>query len=307
MSTWPLISAALEALERAQVGLSRRERGRLKDVPVTAMVAAVRARRDFVYGDVGEEARAVVDRVRRLGGDDWVGRYLRLVQLALVATYTERSVPLVLPPTVARMLEEELAAIVADVEPEDGWTFDLGHDGLYKRLAIGAGSMVSVGTFTVGGPMCVTQDIVDACDAAEPELAVWLRAHRRPWLDPHIHQARLDEYEREGRARAFRLMAELLEANPDYHGVLAAPWMYDPVVAEISPHLAYVREQVLEGGATLFPLGSSDAVIAHAIATSRTRRRLYEEGRYMPTAYVYLWRRHDLVAWSRRTDCPDAD
>ena len=38
---------------------------------------------------------------------------------------------------------------------------------------------------------------------------------------------------------------------------------------------------------------------ADALATSRTRRRAFEAGRYRPASYYLVWPRDPLLAWAR--------
>jgi len=94
-------------------------------------------------------------------------------------------------------------------------------------------------------------------------------------------------------------MAGMLELNPDVKGVAGVSWFYDPQVALISPHLAYLLTPT-HYGAFLARMGSDRHHIENAIVRSSVRRRLYEEGRYLPTCYLLAWPRRALIAWAHR-------
>jgi hypothetical protein len=92
--------------------------------------------------------------------------------------------------------------------------------------------------------------------------------------------------------------------------MVGTSWFYDPQLAYVSPHLSYLRLRPMERGATIVRNGSSDYAISCATAKSRsgcedrvarlvasTRRKLYEQGKYVPVAYSLLWPREALLGW----------
>jgi hypothetical protein len=117
-----------------------------------------------------------------------------------------------------------------------------------------------------------------------------------PFLENHVHPAMLAHFNPEGRERCYQLVAELLRRWPDSRGLMGLSWYYDPAVSAISPHLAYLRDVPERGGALFLPAGEGEDVVRVAIATSATRRRLYESGGYRPTRYLMAWSRRGLLA-----------
>ncbi len=123
-----------------------------------------------------------------------------------------------------------------------------------------------------------------------------LRSHGfAPFLENHVHPAMLSHFNPEGRQRCYALVAELLQRWPESRGLMGISWYYDPAVRTISPHLAYLRDEPERGGALFLPAGSGPDAIAGATATSDTRRRLHEQGRYTPTRYLMAWSRTALM------------
>jgi hypothetical protein len=116
-----------------------------------------------------------------------------------------------------------------------------------------------------------------------------------PFLSNHVHPDMTDRFDAAGRAECYRLVARLLEHWPESRGLTGMSWYYDPVVAAISPHLAYLHEGPARAGALFLPGPLSDTVTADATSTSARRRTLHAEGRYQPRQYLMAWSRDALL------------
>lgn len=119
-----------------------------------------------------------------------------------------------------------------------------------------------------------------------------------PWLQIHTDSRRLGEFHEAGWIACYGRIAELLALNPQYAGLVGQSWFYDPAVAEISPRLAYLQAEPLAHGAVRVRLGAGPLDVERATATSETRRRLYEAGRYRPRCWAIFWPRKALIAWA---------
>ena len=75
-------------------------------------------------------------------------------------------------------------------------------------------------------------------------------------------------------------------------------WFYDPYLKEISPSLNYLREIVIDNGGSLYYVGPNESAIRNATLLSMKRKELYEEGKYMPTNYLYIWPKKKLIQWA---------
>jgi len=122
----------------------------------------------------------------------------------------------------------------------------------------------------------------------------------KPYAQIHTHLSNLEDFNEEGWNECYRCCADLYEARPDILGMFGSSWFYDPAVTTISPRLGYLREVPMAGGAELFFFEKGGSAIGNAISTSESRRRLYEEGKYMPTSYMLAWGRDAQIAWARR-------
>jgi len=123
---------------------------------------------------------------------------------------------------------------------------------------------------------------------------IWLRGH----VDSrYVYMAEFNEQEA---VKFYLRVAELMELQKDIKGYVGTTWYLDPQLLEISPRLAYLQELPRAGGAFFLRHGTEQSDIDMAIKTSETRRRLYQEGKYIPVCYSVLWPRKELIAWAKQ-------
>lgn len=119
---------------------------------------------------------------------------------------------------------------------------------------------------------------------------------RRPMLEGHTHDPMAKAYWNEqGWGQALRLAALALPALPEARGVFGSAWFYDPVILEISPRVGFAQQLQIGKGAWHVCAGSNEDAIANATATSPTRREMYAEGSYLPTDWMAIWSRRNLL------------
>jgi hypothetical protein len=87
---------------------------------------------------------------------------------------------------------------------------------------------------------------------------------------------------------------------PQLLGMFGASWFYDPVLDDISPRLAYLRKIPQDGGAHVLYVSTGGDHIDNATSTSPSRRKLYEEGKYMPKSYMLAWGKREQIDWAKR-------
>lgn len=138
-------------------------------------------------------------------------------------------------------------------------------------------------------------------------LAIFARVGGfRPFFEIHAHKFYMDEFNEEGRNECYRCCAELYALHHEVRGMIAGSWFYDPAIAAISPHLAYLRTVPQQGGAHLLFDSFDDGAARNAIATSATRKRLFEAGTYKPAAYMLVWPRARQIAWALGASVKDS-
>jgi hypothetical protein len=122
------------------------------------------------------------------------------------------------------------------------------------------------------------------------------------WFRGHLDLRYLTEMNERGFDNFFIRVAELLERRKDIKGYVGTSWLQAPQLPDVSPHLAYFQKPPREGGAFLLRHGTQSSDIENAIKASETRRRLYQEGKYMPICYSMVWPRNELIVWAKRNN-----
>lgn len=123
----------------------------------------------------------------------------------------------------------------------------------------------------------------------------------RPYFEVHVHKLYQEEFNEEGRNECYRCCAELYDLHPEVLGMIGGSWFYDPAIAGISPHLAYLRTVPESGGARVLFVSHDDQAVANATATSAKRRALHAAGAYRPASWTLVWAKRDQLAWARRS------
>ena len=70
------------------------------------------------------------------------------------------------------------------------------------------------------------------------------------------------------------------------------------VLAHAVPRVDVVREEPALQGARFVHVGTDRDTTRNALATSESRRKLFEEGKYIPRGYMLIWARKHLLGYS---------
>jgi hypothetical protein len=98
----------------------------------------------------------------------------------------------------------------------------------------------------------------------------------------------------------YKQIGELMKYNTRIKGIFRRSWFLDPNLKNVSPALTYLREIPERNGAILFEGGTTRHEITESLEFSPRRRKLYEEGKYIPAAYAYIWPRKEFLEWLRQ-------
>ena len=129
-------------------------------------------------------------------------------------------------------------------------------------------------------------------------LLLFVTRGNAPFYHLHIHLDLLDDFNAEAFAECHARIVEMLERHPEMKGIIGSSWLVDPALEKVSPQHVFIRKQRQDNGGWVFRVGVD--IHGGALAKSATRRRLYEEGKYVPTAYLAVWTRNKMIAWARR-------
>jgi hypothetical protein len=120
----------------------------------------------------------------------------------------------------------------------------------------------------------------------------------RPYYVIHTVDRYLPRFNERQMNQAYMNISELLKLHSNICGIYRESWFLDPNLKDISPELSFLWEVPKKNGAKLFHTETSDEAVKKAIIMSPLRRKLYEEGEYMPMSYAYIWPRDEFLRWT---------
>ncbi len=190
--------------------------------------------------------------------------------------------------------------MLARAQREAGWT-DVPEDKYWKDLALARQQM-----FPAAAQVVEVYSGFELKPMLDKGLGQTLRflklivssGGRRGFYQSHTDSPDLEDFNEDGWHRAYLMVAEMLERNPAIKGMFGASWFYDPQLAEVSPRLMYLQRVQLEGGAQMFHIGADHS--GNALAKSKSRIKLYEEGKYRPQEYLIVWPRKEMIKWAKQ-------
>jgi hypothetical protein len=289
--------------ERAVAGLGVEESGWLAEAPldwaIATLDAARRPRFDAALATIAERVLP--------HGPGWAAAYGGLLLLATVARVDTAqpvvAIPLAVWPQVEsglrRVVEEGPANIPAD------WT----HDHFSKDLRA-ARLRVLPSDGRVGG--VETLRPWRASRAASPRqriaLVASLGAAFRPFRLWSRHAWRgYREAVRGSWEAGVERVAAIVAVNSSLDGMLLNGWTVDPALRTISPHLAELADGARAMGGFGFPMPTDETTREYALSRSRTRRELFEAGKYQPTNYAFIVPRQKLLRWAAARQAASRD
>ncbi len=110
----------------------------------------------------------------------------------------------------------------------------------------------------------------------------------------------LAELNLEGLKKSYIRIADMLKIHKDVKGYFGTSWLLDPQLDRINLRHRDNRELVTKNGGKLYYKGPSKSALKNSLSKSSTRRKLYEEGKYIPADYVIVWPRQKLIRWAEK-------
>ena len=242
------------------------------------------------------------DRVRRLGSEGEIeSQILHDVLSNLLNSFTLADAPLCIPGSIAKLYERELDRIKSVVESGDPASLGFKLDVRQKDLAILTFRLIPVGAEFAEPWSAIWRRQVLTSRASQILKAINFFMLKRngfsPYFQLHIHQESHADFHEDGCMQTYGRLAELLEQNREHKGWFSSSWLVDPALEQVSPHLSYLRTVPENNGGAIFYVEDDPTGKTGALATSRTRRRMFESGRYHPRIYLRVWPRSAAISW----------
>ena len=236
-------------------------------------------------------------------GDDTRSAFARLLLLRAIRHWSDLDFPYPSKGHIRGIYNREIDRLLTDIEDERStYEFDLNSDVYIKDLQCFSGRMVACGAQVVDLRSGMPRKLIltDGLLNLTRNCSFLLRTGGfAPFCEIHTHTPTLSDFNSEGWDECYRCIAEILEVNRSLKGMIGSSWFYDPALESVSPNLRYLRHRPLENGAKLFRIGPLPASKRDALATSKTRNKLHDEGKYIPTHYALVWPRDELLQWAQ--------
>jgi len=227
------------------------------------------------------------NRFKRLGELFSLDTRELLLQMNLVmAEYSDRfiePVPLTLPPEAGRQHYSWLMRVVEGIRKPSYQ--DSSVDMLAKDRAVITGQMLYLGSRLATLSRPFPRSLMPKLLPSQTELVIHSikKGFRLSGLELHSEARSVKLFTEENFKKMLDTLQEIVRNNEDVDLVFGAAWFYAPEMERVSPHLLYMRNEVLSRGGVVFYCGSGG--VDDALSNSRTRRRAYLDGDYLPARY----------------------
>jgi hypothetical protein len=94
------------------------------------------------------------------------------------------------------------------------------------------------------------------------------------------------------------LIAKTIEMNPEVTGLNGWSWFHSKVVGEVHPHLAWMRDIMVDNGAYLIDTLPAEPERYGFSYNNRKRQILYEQGKFCPRQTAFFWPRDNVLYWA---------
>ncbi len=122
---------------------------------------------------------------------------------------------------------------------------------------------------------------------------------RGPMWELHLNDRRPNAFllTEKAACKSYHRMAGCLELQPEVRAITVGSWMYSRELAQVSPHLAWLRRHFESCGATVADLGLAPPDSGF-LTGDPTRKALYESGVFHPRIGVAIWPRSAAIEWA---------
>lgn len=254
------------------------------------------------YSNIGELKEFFIDLEKNKGVQvsEAAARVL-LVEMTKPAYWTPSCR---VPGSVLKKVSRSRERVVKEATEEPVGHYNPFHDAFLKDFSILRGKSMPVNTGIVDTKTVLWRRpmIVGPLKQRFRFMFLLLRppAGTRYFFQHHTHTSMLKEFNKKGRLGTYNLVCDLLEINFQYKGFVSASWYNDPALESISPRLTYLAQDPLRGGAYRFYVGEDSS--GSALAKSKTRNELYQNGEYMPRVYMVVWHRAEMLKWGKKSE-----
>jgi hypothetical protein len=260
--------------------------------------------RDHGYRFVPPKIRSQCKEITTQSGLHGLELYHRLLLVTLIEQYDERQKRYRIPDSIKSLILREFDRILSGMESTEEEFYVHDNDLFAKDLGLCRLKLLPCGSEVLDLWSGVSRSTLFCSGVSQFLREGFFLVARvggfKPLYESHwdrrlVRQFTMREYD-----LCYARTAELLELNPDVKGMFGSSWWFDPQLEDIAPELLFLRQVPEENGARIFRIGPDASAVMDAIKFSKKRRALYESGKFMPSRYMLVWARDDMLDWARR-------
>jgi hypothetical protein len=277
----------------------------LASCPIESYVQQLdRCERHYDYRFVPPSLRIQCQEITQQAGLRGLDLYHKLLLVSLIERYDERQKRYRIPNSIKALIPREFERILSamDCMAEGFYAHD--NDLFAKDLGLCRLKVLPCGSEVVDSWAGIPRNTLFRGGISQfLQEGVFLCARlggTKPLYESHWDRRLVRLFTKREYDLCYARIAELLELNPEVKGMFGASWWFDPQLQDIAPELLFLRQVPEENGARVFHMGPDANAARDAIQFSQKRKALYESGRFMPSRYMMVWARSDMLDWARR-------
>jgi hypothetical protein len=256
------------------------------------------------YGYVSQGVKDFCEGISSVSGEQILDLYHRLIILKLILKSRDKLLNKSLPMVTKEAYNRYFEKIINDIDTERNERgFYLYANNLFKKdLGICRLKLIPAGPILLDNTRLSRRFILRGGIKEFVTRMLFIGFEIGgfgPLLDTHLDtrpdSISLPLFNPEGWRQFYRITAEIFKLNTEIKGWFGTCWFYDPQIEKLSPKLRYIRELGKQFGGKFFYVGTGEDCIKDATFKSLTRRRLFEEGKYIPTSYLLIVPRKRLL------------
>jgi hypothetical protein len=255
------------------------------------------------YRFIPPDIQIFCDNVSRHGGRQALQLYHKLVALDLIRRNQAKLGELNLPRSIKDLYMKAFEIITGEIDLNPDEFYEYSNDKFRKDLNLCALKLIPIGPAVIE-LSAVPKGFLFKKGVGQFVKGLFFIAFQvggfKQLYQGHLYLRGLADYNSDEWDRAYRRLADLLKIEAPVKGYFGYGWYFDPQIETISPRLAYKRRRIEDNGGRIFYIGSTPEDIEDATLKSPTRSRLYEEGKYIPTRYMFVWPRRQLIDWAHK-------
>lgn len=199
--------------------------------------------------------------------------------------------------------------ILAEMKKQATSRYDIANDVYRKDLALVVGRLFPIGSYFIESGSGIPRSLVYRKNLRQALVFLWMWLRTRTlkgYYQVHLNLSDLAFFNERGSRDFYYICAEELRLNPDVTGVIRSSWFMDPAMERVGGNLVHLTMIPMEHGATRYKYMDDVAGESGALAFSPVRRKLFDEGHYLPAYYLLAWHRRQMLEWfGQQTDAPE--